>query len=86
MDDAQGTAKHVDPFVLATWPPRQAMRWYLSSTLNGIKRELQAVLGRVEATDDVRNEGDVQIVSNLIDQIRDALTDYQVSLDPKRFL
>ena len=83
MDETQGTAKHVDPFVLATWPPHLSTHWYLSRTINGIKHELQVVLGRVEAVDYMGNQEDVQIVSGLVDQIRDAFSDYQVSLDPK---
>ena len=85
MDDVQGTAKQIDPFLLDTWPPRAAMRWRLSSTLDDIKRELRVVLGRVEAADYAGNEEDVQIVTDLVDQIRDALSDYQVCLDPKQF-
>jgi len=38
------------------------------------------VLGCVGATDHIVNEEDAWIVSELIDQIRDVLSDYQVSL------
>ena len=34
----------------------------------------------------VENDKDVQTVSELMDDIRDAITDYQVSSDPKLFL
>ena len=44
------------------------------------------MLGRVEAAGYTENDVDVQIVSELVDDIRDAVTDYQVSGDPKQFI
>ena len=43
------------------------------------------VVGRVEAAGYVANNGDAQIVSELVDEIRDAVTDYQVRDNPKLF-
>ena len=43
-------------------------------------------MGRVEAVDYAGNEEDAQVVSDLMDKIRDVLTDYQVSVEPKQFL
>ena len=51
----------------------------LPSTLDLIKQKLRGLLGRVEAKGYVDNDKDVQIVSELVDDIRDATTDYQVS-------
>ena len=44
------------------------------------------MLGRVEAAGYTENDVDIQTVSELVDDIRDAVTDYQVSGDPKQFL
>ena len=55
----------------------------LSSTLERIKEQLQAVLDQIEAMGYVENDKDVQVVSELMDDVRDAVTRYQVSLDPK---
>ena len=44
------------------------------------------MLGRVEAADYAENDEDVRIVSELMDDIRDVVTDYQVSSDPEQFL
>ena len=44
------------------------------------------MLGRVEAADYTGSEEDVQAVSDLMDKIRDALTDYQVSVNLRQFL
>ena len=57
-----------------------------SSTLNRIEHKLQGVLDRVKASGYKENDEDVQIVSELMDDVRDAVTDYQVSDDPIRFL
>ena len=43
-------------------------------------------MGRVEAVGYEENDRDAQIVSELMDNIRDAVTDYQVSGDYKLFL
>jgi len=42
-------------------------------------------LGRIEAADHAENEADVRIVSDLVDEIRDAVMEYQASGDPDRF-
>ena len=60
--------------------------WLLSRTLNRIKGELQVVLDRIEAAGHAGNAKDIQIASDLMDNIRDAITDYQVRGDPKPFL
>ena len=57
----------------------------LSRTLDQIKDRHCAVLDRIEAVGYVENDKDVQIVSELVDDIRDVVTDYQVSSDPKQF-
>jgi hypothetical protein len=44
------------------------------------------ILGRIEAADYTGNDEDVQIVSELMDDVRDAVADYQVSCDPKPLL
>ena len=41
-------------------------------------------MGRVEAAGDAGNEEDVQIPVDLVDDIQDAVVDYQVSSDPKK--
>ena len=41
------------------------------------------MLGHIEAAGYMENDKDVQIVSELIDDVRDAVTDYQVSGDPE---
>ena len=43
------------------------------------------VLSRVEAAGYTRDNEEVQIVSELMDDIRDAVTDYQVCGDPNPF-
>ena len=43
-------------------------------------------MDRVGAADYAGSEEDVQAVSDLMDKIRGALIDYQVSVDPKQFL
>ena len=43
------------------------------------------VLDHIEAVGYVENEKDVQTVSDLMDEIRDAVTDYQVSGDARLF-
>lgn len=43
-------------------------------------------MGRVEAVEYTGNEEDVRAVSNLVDEIRDAAIDYQVSGDLNQFL
>lgn len=43
-------------------------------------------MGRVEAVDYVGNEKDVRVVSDLVDDLRDAVMDYQVSGDSKQLL
>lgn len=44
------------------------------------------VLSRVEDVGYTEDDEDVQIVSELMDNIRDVVIDYQVSCDPKPFL
>ena len=44
------------------------------------------MLGRVEAVGYKENDEDVQIVSELMGDIGDAVTNYQVGGDPKPFL
>ena len=58
----------------------------ISSTLEQIKDKLQQVLSDIEAVGYMENDRDVQIVSELMDDIQDAVTDYQVSSDPRWFL
>ena len=55
----------------------------LSSTLEQIKEKLRAVLDQIETVGYVENEKDVQIVSGLMDDVRDAVTRYQVGPNPK---
>jgi len=43
-------------------------------------------LGRAEAVDYVENDEDVQIVSELVEDIRDAVINYWVSEDPTPLL
>ena len=43
-------------------------------------------MGRVEAVEYMGNEEDVRAVSDLVDEIRDAAIDYQVSGDPNQLL
>jgi len=57
----------------------------ISSTLEQIKDKLQRVLDHIEAVEYKENDKDVQIVSELMDDVRDAVTDYQVSSDPRWF-
>jgi len=58
----------------------------LSSTLEQIKHKLRGVLDRVEAVGYTENDEDVQVVSELMDDIQGAVIDYQVSGNPERFL
>jgi len=60
--------------------------WHLSSALEHIERKLQEILNRVDAAGHTENDEDVQIVSELMDDIRDAVTDFQVGCDPKSIL
>ena len=57
----------------------------LSSTLNQIRHELRGVLRRVEAVNYMQVDEDVQIVSGLMSDIRDSITDYQVGGYPNPF-
>ena len=84
--DAQGSVLHVGPLKLVTSASYSVLRLFLSSTLNRIKHKLQAVLGHVGAADYTGNEEDVRVVSGLMDEIRDAVMDYQVSDDPDQLL
>ena len=43
-------------------------------------------MGRVEAVEYMGNEEDIRAVSDLVDEIRDAAIDYQVSGDPNQLL
>ena len=56
------------------------------STLNRIEHKVQEVLDRVNAAGYKETDEDVRIVSEFMDDIRDAVTDYQVSSNPKQFL
>ena len=43
-------------------------------------------MDRVEAVGYTKNDEDIQLVSELVDDIRDAVIDYQVGGDPKQFI
>ena len=58
----------------------------VSSALNRIKHKLQELLGRVKAADYTENDEDVQTIAELMDEIRDAVTDHQVSGDSRLLL
>ena len=58
----------------------------ISSSLEQIRDKLQGILGHIEAVGHTENDKDVEIVSELMDNIRDAVADYQVSGDPRWFL
>ena len=58
----------------------------LSSTLEQIKDKLQGVLDRIEAVGYTENSKDAQAIFELMDEIQDAVTDYQVSGCSKPFL
>lgn len=83
---------HETPRDVRTWSrwPHLSLavqrHWLLSRTLNRIKGELQVVLDRIEAAGRAGNAKDIQIASDLMDDIRDAITDYQVRGDPKQLL
>ena len=55
------------------------------STLNRIEHELRGVLGRVETPGYTEDNEDVRVASKLMGDIRDAVTDYQVSCYPNPF-
>jgi len=50
-----------------------------SSALNRAEGKLREVSGRIGAVGHIASEGDVQIVTELTDDIRDAVIDYQAS-------
>jgi len=58
----------------------------LPSTLDRIKEKLQAVLDQVGTVGYVENDKDAQIVAELMEEVRDAVTVYQVSGNPKMYL
>jgi len=63
--------------------PRLIVYLLLFSALNRIKCGLQGVLGRVEAAGYTENDEDIHILSELMDDIRDPITNYQVGSTPK---
>jgi len=77
--DPQESMRRVDLFMSVLLVPHLILNQLLSSALGKIKQKLQAVYDRIQAEDYTGNEGDAQIVSELMDDIRDAVTDYQVN-------
>lgn len=51
-----------------------------------IEVKLRVVLGRIETTNHTENKEDIQIASELIDDVRDAVIPCQVSGNLKAFL
>ena len=87
MADAQESMRRADLFTSVTSAPLELIVYrFTSSTLDRIKHKLRGVLSRVEAPGYTENDEDVQIVSEFMDDIRDAVIDYQVSGNPKPFL
>ena len=81
--DVEESVRRADLFASVTSPCRGFTMYRLfSSTLDRIKHRLREVLDRVEAVGYTESDEDIQIVSELMDGIRDAVTDYQVSSDP----
>ena len=57
-----------------------------ASTLNQIEHKLQRVLGHIGATGYTKNVEDIEIVSELVEDIQDIVIKYQVSDDLETFL
>jgi hypothetical protein len=85
--DAQRPVQHADPLMSATLPRlvRSCTDTFLAPSM-GSSASFEGHWVASEAVDYAGNEEDAQVVSDLMDKIRDALTDYQVSVDPKKFL
>jgi len=77
--DAQESKRRADLFTLVAWAHRSILRSLHYSTLDETRDSLQEVLDRAGAVDYVENDEDRQTVSNLVDDIRDAVIEYQVS-------
>ena len=76
-----GPVQHVDSSMSVDLTPHLLVCLFLSSAIGGVRNELQVVLGRIEAADYIGNKEDIQIVSDLMDRVQDAIMDYQVSVD-----
>ena len=79
--DPQDSVRRADLFKLVIPTSRYSSHQPLFSALNRIKDKLQMVLDRIQAAGYMGDDKDTQIVSELMDDIRDAVTDYQVRED-----
>lgn len=79
--DPQDSVRRADLFKLVIPTPRYSSHQPLFSALNRIKDKLQMVLDRIQAAGYMGDDKDIQIASELMDDIRDAVTDYQVRED-----
>ena len=77
----QDSVRRADLFTLVIPTPRYSSHRLLFSALNRIKDKLQMVLDRIQAAGYMGDDKDIQIVSELMDDIRDVVTDYQVRED-----
>jgi len=64
---------------VTTAPCNSILYLWLSGTLNQIESKLREVSGRIGTVGLTANEEDIRIVSALVEDIRDAVIDYQVS-------
>ena len=85
--DVRELMRRADLFVsVILAPPESVLYRLLSSTLDLINHKNRGVLDRVKVVGYTENNEDIQIVSELMDDIRDAVVDYQVSGDLDPFL
>ena len=75
MADVQGTMRWAGLLMWVIWHlPELIVYQPHSSTLEQIKDKLQGMLGHIDAVGYTENGKDVQTVSELMDDIRDAIT------------
>lgn len=79
--DPQDSVRRAGLFKLVIPTPRYSSHQPLFSALNRIKDKLQMVLDRIQAAGYMGDDKDIQIASELMDDMRGAVTDYQVRED-----
>ena len=84
--DPQDSVRPADLFTLVIPTPCYSISLTPFSALNRIKDKLQMVSDRIQAADYAGDDKDFRIVSELMDDIRDTVTDYQVREDITPFL
>lgn len=86
VTDVQESMRRAGLLTLVATPPGSTLHLLFPRTINRIEHEVRGVIDRVTAVGYTESDEDAKIVSELTDDIRDALIDYQVSGNPKPFL